>query len=154
MTTPRSARLPRWAGLAATAALLAACRSEASRELPTPLPPTAAPTPSATASAEAAPAPAPAGSATAASTAARYAFDFEDAGLPELVKRISAITGRRFVWTGKLPDIHATVYSPEPVTAEDAYRAFLSILQANGLTVIERGSFSTIVASPGMAPVQ
>ncbi len=48
-----------------------------------------------------------------------------------------------------LPAIHAPVHSPEPVTAEAAYEAFLAILQANGLTVVPSGEFLKVVPSPG-----
>jgi general secretion pathway protein D len=82
----------------------------------------------------------------------RFAFDFDDAGLPELVRLLGAITGKRFILTGKLPTVHATVRSPEPVTAAEAYDAFLAILQENGLTVVQSGRFWKILPSPGVPP--
>jgi len=80
----------------------------------------------------------------------RFAFDFEDADLPELVRAVSAITGKRLMYAGQIPPLHATLRSPEPITADEAYRAFLTILQANGLTIVERGRISTIVASASL----
>ncbi len=80
----------------------------------------------------------------------RFAFDFEDINLPELVRLISSITGKRFIYSGKMPTLHASAHSPERVTAEEAYRAFLTILEMNGLTVVERGRLSAIVPSPGV----
>lgn len=77
-------------------------------------------------------------------------FNLEDADLPELVKAISNITGKRFIYGGKLRQIKATVYSPEKVTAQEAYSAFLSILETNGMTVIPHGRFLKIVESPGV----
>jgi general secretion pathway protein D len=77
-------------------------------------------------------------------------FNLEDADLPELVKAISNITGRRFIYGGKLRQIKATVYSPEKVTAGEAYSAFLSILDTNGMTVIPHGRFLKIVETPGV----
>lgn len=77
-------------------------------------------------------------------------FNLEDADLPELVKAISNITGKRFIYGGKLRQIKATVYSPEKVTANEAYSAFLSILETNGMTVIPHGRFLKIVESPGV----
>lgn len=77
-------------------------------------------------------------------------FNLEDADLPDLVKAISNITGRRFIYGGKLRQIKATVYSPEKVTAQEAYSAFLSILETNGMTVIPHGRFLKIVESPGV----
>jgi general secretion pathway protein D len=77
-------------------------------------------------------------------------FNLDDAELPELVKAISNITGRRFIYGGKLRSIKATVYSPEKVTAAEAYSAFLSILETNGMTVIPHGRFLKIIESPGV----
>jgi general secretion pathway protein D len=77
-------------------------------------------------------------------------FNLEDADLPELVKAISNLTGKRFIYGGKLRQIKATVYSPEKVTAQEAYSAFLSILETNGMTVIPHGRFLKIVESPGV----
>jgi type II secretory pathway component GspD/PulD (secretin) len=85
-----------------------------------------------------------------ASGPARFLFDFEDADLPELVEVVSAITGKRFLYSGAIPRLHATLRSPDRVTAHEAYRAFLTILQANGLTVVERGRISNIVASASL----
>ncbi|MBL9023787.1 MAG: type II secretion system secretin GspD [Myxococcales bacterium] len=72
-------------------------------------------------------------------------FSLEDADLPDLVKAISQTTGKRFIYGSKLRSIKATVYSPEKVTAAEAYSAFLSILESNGMTVIPHGSFLKIV---------
>jgi general secretion pathway protein D len=91
---------------------------------------------------------APAASATA--RAARYRLQLEDVDLPELVKAIGAITGKRFVLGGSLPPIKASLYAPDEVTAEEAYQAFLTVLASNGLTVVPRGPFLVIVRSPGI----
>lgn len=74
-------------------------------------------------------------------------FTLEDADLPDLVRMISRITGKRFILDGKQRAIKATVVSTEPVTAAEAYRAFLSILQLNGMTVVPSGRYLKIVAS-------
>ncbi|MCG2771278.1 MAG: type II secretion system secretin GspD, partial [Desulfobacterales bacterium] len=80
----------------------------------------------------------------------RVAFSLEDANLSELVRVISQLTGRRFIFGGKVRDIKATVYSPQKVTVAEAYRAFLAILETNGLTVVPHGRFLKIVESPGI----
>jgi hypothetical protein len=162
VATFTSAPLVRWLGAGATATLLA-CQPNASpgrREAPPSqsvalvAPPSEAQrSPSGTPdTAPTLTASAPRGPAARGSTAGaeRFAFDFEDAELPELVRLIGAITGKRFILTGKLPAVHATVRSPEPVTADEAYGAFLSILQANGLTVVQSGEFWRILPSPGV----
>jgi general secretion pathway protein D len=90
---------------------------------------------------------------------AKVAFTLEDADINELVRVVGEITGRHFiVASGKAKGIKATVYSPEKVTVAAAYQAFLSILQANGLTVLPQGAFDAIVDSQDVArqatPVQ
>jgi general secretion pathway protein D len=78
-------------------------------------------------------------------------FNLQDADLAELVNHISGLTGRRFIYGAKVRQIKATVVSPEPVTLEEAYQAFLSILEANGMTVVPHGRFLKIVDSAGVA---
>ncbi len=80
----------------------------------------------------------------------RVAFSLEDASLSELVRVISQLTGKRFIFGGKVRDIKATVYSPQKVTVEEAYRAFLAILETNGLTVVPQGRFMKIIETPGV----
>lgn len=78
----------------------------------------------------------------------KVAFSLEDADLPELVRVIGELTGKRFIFGGKVRNIKATVFSPQKVTVAEAYQAFLSILEANGLTVVPHGRFYKIVDSP------
>ena len=77
-------------------------------------------------------------------------FNLQDADLAELVNHISGLTGKRFIYGAKVRQIKATVVSPEPVTLEEAYQAFLSILEANGMTVVPHGRFLKIVDSGGV----
>jgi general secretion pathway protein D len=81
-----------------------------------------------------------------------YSIDFnlDDADLPELVKAISSITGKHFIFGGKLRQIKATVHSPSRISVGEAYQAFLSILQANGMTVVQHGRFLKIVETTGV----
>jgi general secretion pathway protein D len=78
----------------------------------------------------------------------KVSFSLEDADLPELVRVIGELTGKRFIFGGKVRNIKATVFSPQKVTVAEAYQAFLSILEANGLTVVPHGRFYKIVDSP------
>ena len=51
-------------------------------------------------------------------------FSLEDADLAELVTRHRhSITGKRFIFGGKVRNIKATVYSPQKVTVAEAYQA-------------------------------
>jgi general secretion pathway protein D len=78
-------------------------------------------------------------------------FNLQDADLAELVNHISGMTGKRFIYGAKVRQIKATVVSPEPVTLDEAYQAFLSILEVNGMTVVPHGQFLKIVDSAGVA---
>ncbi|MCL2448845.1 MAG: type II secretion system secretin GspD [Polyangiaceae bacterium] len=82
------------------------------------------------------------------SGAERVSFSLEDADLSELVRVIGELTGKRFIFGGKLKTIKATVFSPQKVTVAEAYQAFLSILEANGLTVVPHGRFYKIIDAP------
>jgi general secretion pathway protein D len=81
----------------------------------------------------------------------KVAFSLEDADLPEIVRVIGQLTGKRFIFGGKVRNIKATVYSPQKITVAEAYQAFLSILETNGLTVIPHGRFLKIVETAGIA---
>lgn len=76
-------------------------------------------------------------------------FNLQDADLAELVNHISGMTGRRFIYGPKVRQVKATVVSPEAVTLAEAYEAFLSILEANGMTVVPHGRFLKIIDSAG-----
>lgn len=81
----------------------------------------------------------------------RIQFNLQDVDLPVLVRIISNITGRRFILGAKARSIKATVFSPEEVTAGEAYRAFLSVLQSNGMTVVPAGRYWVVTESAGAA---
>jgi general secretion pathway protein D len=76
---------------------------------------------------------------------ARVTFNLEDAELPDLVRLISNMTGRRFILPAKLRSIKATVFAPTDVTVAEAYQAFLSVLEVNGFTVVPAGRYLKIV---------
>lgn len=78
---------------------------------------------------------------------ARVTFNLEDADLPDLVRLISQITGKRFIIPGKTRSVKATVYAPTKVTAAEAYQAFLSILELNGMALVPAGRYLKIVES-------
>lgn len=81
----------------------------------------------------------------------KVAFSLEDADLAELVRVIAQLTGKRFIFGGKVKNIKATVYSPQKVTVNEAYQAFLSILETNGLTVVPHGRFLKIIETNAVA---
>ncbi|CAN5265739.1 hypothetical protein BH09MYX1_BH09MYX1_22830 [soil metagenome] len=81
----------------------------------------------------------------------KVSFSLEDADLNELVRVIGQLTGKRFIFGGKVRNIKASIYSPQKVTVAEAYQAFLSILETNGLTVVPHGRFLKIVETAGIA---
>lgn len=74
-------------------------------------------------------------------------LNFSEVELEELVRTISVATGRRFMLTGKNRNIKASIFSPYPVSAREAYQALLSVLAANGMTVVPSGRYLKIIDS-------
>ena len=81
---------------------------------------------------------------------ARVTFNLEEAELPDLVRLISNMTGRRFILPTKLRSIKATVFAPTKVTVAEAYQAFLSVLEVNGFTVVPAGRYLKIIEAKDM----
>jgi general secretion pathway protein D len=81
----------------------------------------------------------------------RVTFSLEDADLGDLVRVISQMTGKRFIFGPKVKNIKASVYSPQKVTVAEAYQAFLSILEANKLTIVPHGRFLKIIDTDAAA---
>jgi general secretion pathway protein D len=74
----------------------------------------------------------------------KFHLDIYQEELSSVVKMIACMTGKNIIISkdvaGKI-----TIYSPTPVTANEAYRAFLSALEANGKTLSESGKFLKII---------
>lgn len=68
-----------------------------------------------------------------------------DSELHDLVAWISGMTCRRFIITGNIRAPKITIVSPTPITPAEAYRAFLSSLNALGLTVQPSGGYLKII---------
>ncbi len=81
---------------------------------------------------------------------ARVTFNLEEAELPDLVRLVSNMTGRRFILPTKLRSIKATVFAPTKVTVAEAYQAFLSVLEVNGFTVVPAGRYLKIIEAKDM----
>ncbi|MCP5464909.1 MAG: type II secretion system secretin GspD [Deltaproteobacteria bacterium] len=64
-------------------------------------------------------------------------FRAVDTDLKEMVKEISALTGKNFILSdNNLGRKKITIVSDQPMTIEMAYQAFLSALEINGLTTV------------------
>ena len=78
----------------------------------------------------------------------RISIDFEDAPLEDVLKFIGCITAQNFITDLKtLKGKTITIMSPKPVTVYEAYKAFLSTLDMNGLTIVPVGKFMKITQS-------
>ena len=62
----------------------------------------------------------------------KVAFSLEDADLPEIVRVIGQLTGKRFIFGGKVRNIKATIYSPEKITVADG-KVFLGTVNSVGV---------------------
>ena len=78
----------------------------------------------------------------------KVTIDFRKAQLEEVVKFFSSIMDKNFIIDDTLQAGKTiTIISPEPVSINEAYKAFLAALQMNGLTIVPMGSFLKIVPS-------
>jgi general secretion pathway protein D len=78
-----------------------------------------------------------------------------DADLPELVRSVSNLTHQRFLLSGKMPEVHATIDAPPDVTPAEAEAAFASVLEVNDLAVrvLPGGRIAAVVSRPrGLPP--
>ncbi len=62
-------------------------------------------------------------------------LDFQDADITEVISTIAKATGKNFLYDDRVRG-RVTVISPEPVTADEAYRVFESILAVKGFTTV------------------
>jgi general secretion pathway protein D len=72
-------------------------------------------------------------------------LDIYDEELESVVKLIACMTGKNIILGKPLKGKKITIYSPTLVSAQEAYRAFLTALSVNGMTVIKKGSFLEII---------
>src|SRR3989338_3067105 len=74
-------------------------------------------------------------------------INFRNESLDAVTKSMSKLTGKSFIVTEDLSRKKITIIAQEEVTIEEAYRAFLSALEMNGLTVAPVGKFLKIIQS-------
>ena len=84
-------------------------------------------------------------------------LDFEQAPLESITKLMSCWMNRNFLIATARRGAKVTILSPQPVTVIEAYRAFLSMLNVNGMTIAKRGKIYHIIdanqARPSGTPV-
>lgn len=75
-------------------------------------------------------------------------INFDGTPLVRLIKWMSRRTGRNYVLEDALRGHKITIITGTPIGLEEAHRAFLSALEAEGLHVTEDGGFYTITRRP------
>ncbi len=79
---------------------------------------------------------------------AKVSVDFQDAPLEAVTKLMSCWLDRNFVVATQKRGAKVTILSPQRVSVYEAYRAFLSSLAVNALTITKKGAFHYIVDAP------
>jgi general secretion pathway protein D len=73
-------------------------------------------------------------------------FDFNNVDLLTLVKQISKFTGKRFIVNEVIASKKGiTIMSPSPISVQEAYDVFLSVLDDNGYSVVKSGQFLRVI---------
>ncbi len=71
-------------------------------------------------------------------------FDFPNTSLQDLTKHMQKLTGLNLIIDKDLKG-KISISAPTPITVGDAWKAFLSALNMNGLTMVKSGAFYKIV---------
>lgn len=72
-------------------------------------------------------------------------IDFPNAELKDIIMSISKLAKKNFILDRKIENRRITILSPEPVTKQEAYNAFLSALYMNDLTIVAEGKFLKVI---------
>jgi len=72
------------------------------------------------------------------------ALDFRDVELPDLIQTISEMTGRNFIYDETVKG-KVSLISPDRMSPDEAYEAFLSMLNIKGFTVVPSGRTNKIM---------
>ncbi|PLX85810.1 MAG: type II secretion system protein GspD [Desulfuromonas sp.] len=75
-------------------------------------------------------------------------LDFQSVELIDLIKTISEMTGINFVYDEQVKG-EVTIISPNPMSTEDAYNLFRTVLNIKGYTVVPSGAVNKIVPTRG-----
>lgn len=82
-------------------------------------------------------------------------FDLADKEIKDVVTLISKWTGKNFIIDQKVRG-RITIMGPSAVSLQEAYQAFLTALEANGLTTVQAGKYIRVIdsAEARRAPVK
>jgi general secretion pathway protein D len=76
-------------------------------------------------------------------------LNFKNADILQIINLISDITGKNFLVDEKVRG-KVTIVAPRPVSLEEAYQVFLSILEIKGFTVVPQGPLVKILPAQGV----
>ncbi len=76
---------------------------------------------------------------------AKVTLDFDQAPLESITKLMSCWMDRNFLIASNRRGAKVTIISPQPVSVYEAWRAYLSALHVNGMTITKRGQFYHVV---------
>lgn len=71
-------------------------------------------------------------------------LDFKDIELSDFIQTISELTGKNFVYDQNVRG-KATIISSQPMTKEEAYQLFLTVMNIKGYTVVPSGRTNKII---------
>ncbi len=74
----------------------------------------------------------------------KVTFNFVDVDIPVVVKFISEVTGKNFVFDDKVKGT-VTIIAPSKLSVDDAFSLFTSVLELKGFTIIQMGKVYKIV---------
>jgi len=74
----------------------------------------------------------------------KVTFNFVDVDIPVVVKFISEVTGRNFVFDDKVKGT-VTIIAFAKLSVDDAFNLFTSVLELKGFTIIPSGKVSKII---------
>jgi general secretion pathway protein D len=73
-------------------------------------------------------------------------LNFRDADILQIINLMSELTGKNFLVDDKVRG-KVTIIAPKPVSIDEAYQVFLSILEIQGFTVVPQGPIIKVVPS-------
>ncbi|MBW6508626.1 MAG: type II secretion system secretin GspD [Desulfuromonadales bacterium] len=71
-------------------------------------------------------------------------LDFQNVELVDMISTISELTGKNFLYDETVRG-KVSILSPQPVSLDEAYRLFLTVLRVRGFTVVPAGQVNKIV---------
>ena len=82
----------------------------------------------------------------AADSGSKIQLNFRDVELLNVIRLMSELTGKNFLVDGNVRG-KVTLIAPEPVSIDEAYEVFLSILEIQGFTVVPQGTVIKVIPS-------